>query len=342
MKIRTGLVGCGKISQKHLLALVHQDNLDLMATADTNLERAEAAAVAFDAEPFESLETMLAKTELDALIIATPSGLHRSQAEYAMRRKIHVLVEKPLALNYNDAQDMVRMAKNYQVILGVTQFNRLLPSVVLALDLHRNNGWGKLLQGGVDVRWSRPQAYYEDAEWRGTRQMDGGILWNQAIHAIDLLVQFFGPADQVFAHSATLTHAIQTEDTVTASVRFETGALATINATTSVPLKNLEERMTVIGEKGAFVLGPSMMEIQGWLQEEKDLDEVRMDLSQLPSRAGWQSHKEALDDFAGAIRRNTKPALSADTTLDTIVLLEALTKSMLDNRPVRTAECKGI
>lgn len=339
--IRTALVGCGKIGQKHLQALIHQTAVQLAATVDTDLPRAAAAAVPFDALSFDNLEAALDEVALDAVIVATPSGVHRPLAEMAIQRGLHVLVEKPLALSYRDASAIVSLAAQHTVTAAVTQFNRLLPSVAKALAAHRDGRLGQVINGGVAVRWARPQAYYDEAPWRGTRAMDGGVLFNQAIHALDILLQFMGPVDTVFAEAATLTHDIEAEDTVVATLRFKSGALATVNATTCVPLSNLEERITVVGDRGAIVIGPTVHQIHTWRIADQDEDAVRLQLDETGTRTGWQSHWEALGDFAEAIRNGTEPRLSAASSLAAIAVVEALTLSAAGRRPVSIEEVTG-
>lgn len=336
--LKLGLIGCGKIGQKHLQALVHQKELALVATADTELDRAEAASVAFDAEAYVSAKDMLARAEPDAVIIATPSGTHKDLALLALDHGCHVLVEKPLTLNYLDAREVLNHAQAKDLRVAVTQFNRLLPSVSRMLEAVKEGRLGRLINGGVSVRWARPQSYYDEAPWRGTRAIDGGVLFNQAIHALDVLLQAMGPVDEVFAHAETLTHEIEAEDTVAGTIRFVSGALASIAATTSVPNTNLEERITLIGSEGVVVIGPSTGEIEVWRVEDDDESAVQRELAELPARPSWKSHGDALLDFAHAIRQHTDPELSGQSAIMSVAVVEALTRSALEHRPVRLKE----
>lgn len=337
-KVRLALVGCGKIGQKHLQALVHQKTAELVATVDPELDRAVAAAVAFDADAYDTLEAMVQATEVDAVILATPSGTHRELAQKALAHGLHVMVEKPLALSLRDAETIVQAGLDAQRVVTVTHFNRLLPSVSTALDAYHDGRLGRLLEGGVAVRWARPQSYYDAAGWRGTRAMDGGVLYNQAIHALDILLQFMGPAREVFAYADTLTHDIETEDTVGAVIRFASGAIATVNATTCVPETNLEERVSVVGEKGAVVIGPTAQTLATWRVQGDDEDQVRGRVAGLPARAGWQSHLDALEDFSHAILGNRPPLLEAKTALPVLAVIEAMMRSVDDHRPVPVQE----
>lgn len=326
--LRVALVGCGKIGQKHLQALVHTKSIELIATMDMEPEKAAAAAVAFDAAHYSDVDTLFrSHPELDAVIVATPSGTHRRLVEAALDSHLHVLVEKPIALSSADAHAMVALARQRNRILAVTQFNRLLPTVTLALETFHEGRLGRLVEGGISVRWSRPQSYYDADPWRGSKAMDGGVLFNQAIHALDLLLQFAGPIQEVFAFAGTLTHEMECEDTVAGVLKAANGALLTVNATTSVAEANLEERITVVGSHGSLVLGPTVQEVEFWRVPDEDEDEIRQEVREAPARAGWQSHADALLDFEAAITNGRATRLAGDSTCAVIEVIEALLRS---------------
>ena len=339
MAVRFGLVGCGAIGQRHLQALKHLEGVELTATVDADFERAEAAAVPFDATPFASTDDLYRSSLVEAVIIATPSGLHPELAMEAMEQGLDVLVEKPLALSYGEAARLTGFADDAGVVLAVTHFNRMLPGPAAVAAAIAGGRLGRLLSGGVDVRWARTQAYYDEAPWRGTRGMDGGVLFNQAIHALDLLVAFFGPAREVFAYGDTQTHRIEAEDVVTGSVRFESGALATVNVTTSVPDRNLEERITVVGDGGVAVLGEqnSALKVLRTTSPEED-EEVLRSLKTADPWPSWRSHHNALKDFLAGVETRNPPALASSSTLAVLALVEALTRSAQSGRPLTIRE----
>jgi UDP-N-acetyl-2-amino-2-deoxyglucuronate dehydrogenase len=341
MAVRLGLVGCGAIGQKHLQALAHLEGGELTATADTDLERATAAALPFDAAAFDSVPGLLASGLVDAVIVATPSGLHAELAMAALEQGLDVLVEKPLALSWRDGRSLVDFAVQAGLVLAVTHFNRLLPAPQAVLEACRNGRLGRLLSGGVAVRWSRPAAYFAAAPWRGTRAMDGGMLFNQAVHALDLLVQCFGPAAEVFAYADTLTHDIEAEDIVAGTVRFTSGALATVNVTTSVPERNWEERITVVGEQGLAVLGPVVTQLAVLRTDAGEDTDTMTRVRELPPAPSWSSHLAALEDFVAAVERRSTPTLAAASALDTLALVEALTRSGMTKQVVRVPEITG-
>ncbi|WP_338055129.1 Gfo/Idh/MocA family oxidoreductase [Sulfobacillus harzensis] len=333
--MRAALVGCGKIGQKHLQAMVHTQVVDLAATVDLDLERAAAAAVPFDAAPFTSLSEMCrAFPDVEAVVIATPSGTHRQLVEEAMGHNLHVLVEKPIALSALDADHMVNLAAQRGRVLAVSHFYRLLPTVSMALAAFHEGKLGRLVEASLSVRWSLPQSYYDAAPWRGTQAVDGGVLYNQAVHGLDTLLEFTGPILEVFGYAATLTHDIEVDDTFVGVMRAANGALVTVNATTSVAEGNLEERLAVVGSEGSLILGPSIQQVDFWRVAEDDEEAVKSEVGQMPLRSGWKSHADALLDFTQAILEGRKPRLSGQGALHVMEVIDALLRSSQTGQPV--------
>jgi UDP-N-acetyl-2-amino-2-deoxyglucuronate dehydrogenase len=331
--VRLALVGCGRIGQRHLQALIHCAGVDLAAVVDHNADKAEAAALAFDAVAYTDVSSLLKNSDmLDGLIVATPSSTHRSIAEAGLRAGLNVLVERPLALCVEDAQALVDLARSHDLRLAVSHFNRLVPSVSHALDTLRAGRLGRLVGGSAALRWSRPQSFYDAASWR---RRDGGVLFNQALHLLDILLHFSGPIREVFAYADTLTHHIESEDTATAVLRAENGALLTLNATTSVHHTDLEERLVVIGDMGSVVLGPSLHQVQAWRVAGDDEESLKAGSGQTAQRASWQNHLEALEDFVSAIRGDHPLQLSGESAVYVVRIVQALLRSAEEGRPIR-------
>ncbi|PSR23072.1 MAG: gfo/Idh/MocA family oxidoreductase [Sulfobacillus acidophilus] len=337
--MRVALIGCGKVGHRHLQALVHDPLVDLLATVDTDPAKAAAAAVAFDADSFADVDALLAQhRHLDGVILATPSGTHRRLTEQLLNAGLNVLVERPMALDADDARAMVATAKQASRVLAVTHASRLLPSVARALDVFERGQMGEVIEGAVSVCWSRPQSYYQSAPWRGTRRMDGGVLFNQAIAALDVLLQFCGRIDEVFAYAGTVTHEIESEDTAVGVMRADTGGLFTITATTSVHDNDLEERLTLMAKTGTVVFGPTLRQIEHWHVPDEDEDEVRQALNDPTVPPSWKGHLEALEDFRQAVQSGVACRLSADSTVHTIEVVQALMQSAQTGCPVKIGE----
>lgn len=230
--IRVGLIGCGAISTQHLEAISALDALQLVGVVSASANRARAVGGRWGVPWSIHLEDLLERDDLDAVAVASPSGLHPGQALAALRSGRHVIVEKPIALRVADADAIIREGRDRGLTVATISQRRFEP-VVRALHAAVEIGaLGRLSMIIAEGLYHRPQSYYDSAAWRGTREFDGGVLMNQAIHMIDLLRWIGGPVASVTADVATLGHVMEAEDTASVSLRFANGTLGTIVATT--------------------------------------------------------------------------------------------------------------
>jgi predicted dehydrogenase len=230
--IRVGLVGCGAISTQHIEAISTLDGLQLAGVVSASAERARAVGERWGVPWSTRLEALLERDDVDAVSIATPSGLHPGQALAALRSGKHVVVEKPIALRVADADAIVREGRERGLTVATISQRRFEP-VIRALHAAVEAGaLGRVSVIVAEGLYHRPQSYYDSAPWRGTVELDGGVLMNQAIHTIDLVRWIGGPVVSVSAHVATLGHVMEAEDTATVSLRFASGTLGSIFATT--------------------------------------------------------------------------------------------------------------
>ncbi|WP_369722536.1 Gfo/Idh/MocA family protein [Bradyrhizobium sp. LLZ17] len=265
--IRFGLLGCGRIAKRHseLLGGNHIDRASLVAVCDSVRSRADALAAKFGVPAYEDLEAFLDHKDMDAVAVLTPSGLHPQHAIACARAGKHVVVEKPMALRLQDADDMIRACDEVGVKLFVVKQNRFNVPVVKAREALDAGRFGRLVLGTVRVRWCRDQAYYDQDAWRGTWAYDGGVLTNQASHHIDMLEWFFGDVVSVHARATTALVKVETEDTAVATLKFRNGALGIIEATTAVRPKDLEGSLSILGERGAVeIAGFAVNQIRHW------------------------------------------------------------------------------
>lgn len=334
-QLSVALVGCGRAGQRHLQALIHCPQVSLAATVDLDAEKAAAAAVAFDAASYDSVKSLLShQPALDGIILATPSGTHRALAQEALDHKLHVLVERPMALNAEDVRAMIAAAEMQGCVLAVVQSSRLLPTVAQALDRFHEGHLGHVVEGSVSLRWSRPQSYYESQDWRGTRSMEGGVLFNQTVHLLDILMCFSGPIREVFAYAGTLTHEMECEDTAVGVLKGVNGSLFSVNATTSVHESDLEERLVVVGETGSVVLGPSLSQVEFWRVGVDDEDEVKLANNQGAAQPSWQGQLDALLNFHQSIVSGTPPMISGDSVQRVTEVIDALILSASQGHPI--------
>ncbi len=265
-KIRFALVGCGRIAKNHIEALAkHAERAEIVAVCDTRPEALPAAAAATGAAGFASLDALLAGSDADIVVLATPSGLHPQQAIAVARAGRHVLSEKPMATKFDEGMAMVRACRDAGVKLFVVKQNRLNATVQLVKQAIEQGRFGRIFLSTVNVFWTRPQSYYDAAPWRGRWDLDGGAFMNQASHYVDLLDWLVGPVDSVHAYTATLDRDIEAEDTGVMSVRLRHGGLGSINVTMLTYPQNLEGSITILGEKGSVKIGGTAVnKIEHW------------------------------------------------------------------------------
>jgi predicted dehydrogenase len=265
--IRFGLLGCGRIARRHseLLGGGHIDRASLVAVCDPVRPRADAIALRFGVPASYDIDEFLARKDIDAVAVLTPSGMHPAHVIACAKAGKHVVVEKPMALRLSDADDMIRACDEAGVKLFIVKQNRFNVPVVRAREALEAGRFGRLILGTVRVRWRRDQAYYDQDAWRGTWAYDGGVLTNQASHHIDMLEWFFGDVVSVHARAVTALARIETEDTAVATLKFRNGALGIIEATTATRPSDLEGSLSILGEKGTVeIAGFAMNQIRHW------------------------------------------------------------------------------
>jgi UDP-N-acetyl-2-amino-2-deoxyglucuronate dehydrogenase len=252
---KVGIVGAGVIGEVHAKALQGVDNATLVAIAEPREDAGRKLADAHGATWYASYPELLEQPEIDVIILGTPSGLHPEQTILAAQAGKHVITEKPMAITSEGATRMIEAVEQAGVNLAVIFQNRLSRDVYRARRAIEQGLIGKPVVATASVFWYRSQDYYDaNGGWRGTWALDGGgALINQSIHTIDVLQWLMGGIDSVQAHLATLNHTIEAEDAATASVRFTSGAVGAIIATTAAQ-KDYPTRVEVIGTEGRITL----------------------------------------------------------------------------------------
>ena len=271
-RLRFALVGCGRISAHHIGALAqHHERAEWVAVCDTDPAALERAKQATGVPGYASLEALLAASDADVIVLATPSGLHPQQAIRCAQAGRHVVSEKPMATQWDEGQAMVRACRDAGVKLFVVKQNRLNATLQLLKRAIDGKRFGRIHLVTVNVFWTRPQSYYDAARWRGRWDLDGGAFMNQASHYVDMVDWLVGPVDNVHAYTATQLRDIEAEDSGVMSLRLRSGALASINVTMLTHAKNLEGSITVLGERGTVrVGGLAVNRIEHW-----EFDEAR-------------------------------------------------------------------
>lgn len=336
-KIRFALAGCGRIAKNHFAALrEHTGRAELVGVCDVDSTALAAAEKETGARPYGSLTSMLAGTEADIVVLTTPSGLHPAQAMQVAASGRHVMTEKPMATRWHDGVQMVKACDEAGVRLFVVKQNRKNATLQLLRRAIDKGRFGRIYMVNINVFWTRPQAYYDSAAWRGTWEFDGGAFMNQASHYIDLLDWLIGPIESVQAYTATMARNIEVEDSGVMSVRWRSGALGSVNVTMLTYPKNMEGSITILGEKGSVrVGGVAVNEIQHWEFAEPDSDdeEIAAASYQTTSVYGF-GHPLYYDNVINVLRGEALPETDGREGLKSLEMLIAAYLSARDGRRV--------
>jgi UDP-N-acetyl-2-amino-2-deoxyglucuronate dehydrogenase len=323
---RAGFVGCGNITDTHARA-ARAAGLGVAAFFGRDPKKVEAMASRHGGRAFARFEEFLAHRPMDLVVIGSPSGLHAEQGVAAAQQGLHVLVEKPIDVTTARGEALVGAAEKAGVKLGVIFQDRLKPDLVRLHAFLAGGGLGRVLVASARVKWHRPPEYYSASRWRGTKSLDGGAaLINQGIHTVDLLLWLLGPVTEVRAVTGTVLHAIEGEDVALALLRFRSGALATLEATT-VAFPGYPRRVEISGTGGTVV-------VEGDRVAAADL---RVPVPGLVSAgdegaasaatavvADETPHRRVIEDFARAVETGGRPACDGREGLLSLAVVEAV------------------
>jgi len=336
-KIRFALVGCGRISTNHFDALAkHVERAELVGVCDIDPAALARAEERTRAPGFASLDALLAGTDADLVILATPSGLHAEQAVQVAAAGRHVMTEKPMATHWQDGKRMVQACDQAGVHLFVVKQNRRNATLQLVKRAVERGRFGRIYMVSINVFWTRPQSYYDSAPWRGTWEFDGGAFMNQASHYVDLLDWLIGPVESVQAYTATLERHIQVEDTGTVAIRWRGGALGSMNVTMLTYPKNLEGSVTIIGERGTVrVGGVAVNKIEHWQFADSDPDDAQVEAASYETTSVYGfGHALYYDNVIQSLRGDARPDTDGREGLRSLEILIATYLSARDERRV--------
>ena len=356
------LIGCGRISFKHIEAAIkNSDRLLLVAVCDPVLERAEQRKAEYqNAFPgaqvavYANYRQMLEHEKPDICAIATESGNHPRIAIDCLEAGAHVICEKPMALSTKDADNMIATSRRTGKKLAVCFQNRFNAPVQKARRALEAGRFGKLLHGSIHVRWNRNESYYAQAPWRGTWELDGGTLMNQCTHGIDLLQWMMGEdAVRVQALTRRFLRPIEAEDFGAALIEFASGAVGIIEGSADIYPANLNETLSLFGERGSVVIGGlAVNRIETWRFADAaqfgDTEEAVLNPEEKdpPTVYGF-GHSALYADFLDAIEQGREPLVSGEKGKKALEIILAIYKSQKTGEPVElpvdfsTLEMKG-
>lgn len=333
--IHLGILGAGSISDTHARAAISIPGVEMAAVFGDNRAKAAALAARVGGTVPDSLESFLAHRPMDIVAIGSPSGVHAEQALAAVRRGLHVIVEKPLDISLERIDALVDEASHAGAQVGVFFQDRLRPDVLKMKKLVDAGRLGTPVMASGRVKWFRHAEYYGGSRWRGTWALDGGgALMNQAIHTADLLLWLFGPVARVMARTATRLHAIEVEDTAAAILEFESGALGVLEAATSI-YPGYARRLELTGSNGTLILENdrlSAIDLQDGAESQGETGDASS--ADSPVVADASAHRRVIEDFVEAIRSGRPPACDAREGRKSVALIQAIYQSAREGRAI--------
>ena len=326
------LVGCGTIGERHAM-LAHQKGT-LLAVCDIDEHKAKKFSKQFACYGYTALKDMLEKeTEADVLIVCTPNGLHAAHSIQGLKAGLHILCEKPMALSSADCRKMITASAKANKHLLIVKQNRLNPPVTAVKKLLDQKKLGTIYSVQVNCYWNRGAKYYQQSNWRGTKKMDGGALYTQFSHFIDLLYWYFGGLKTVKGFTANLAHQkiIEIEDAGMFSFVTKSGILGTLSYSTNAANKNYEGSVTIIAEKATIKIGgPYLNTIE--YQEPVLVDAKKLNNSnQANQYKGYEgsmnNHTKVYDEFLQVIAGKQKKYTSGEEAIHSVQMIEQFYKA---------------
>lgn len=342
--MKYALIGCGRIATNHMKAAIN-NKLEIVAVCDVFSEKMEALLAKHDLQTdtsikrYEDYKQMVAEEKPDLVSIATESGIHAEIALYCIEQGINLIIEKPMAMSIEDADRIISLSEKKGVKVSACHQNRFNVAIQKLRKAVEAGRFGKLSHGSIHVRWNRDHGYYDQASWRGTWAQDGGALMNQCIHGIDLLRWMMGDEiEEVYGATRQQFHDyLEAEDVGMAVVKFKNGAIGTIEGTTNVYPKNLEETLYIFGENGTVKIGgTSTNNIDVWdFADETEDDSKNKGLKEETSNVYGNGHTSLFADVIDAIQSDRQPYVDAVAGRNALETVLSIYKSQKTGKSVK-------
>lgn len=339
LKLRIGIAGLGVIADIHARAITESGNLKLVSVFSRTEKKAREMGEKYHVNWHTNWDHFISDPELDAVSICTPSGNHLDYGEKSALAGKHVIVEKPIEISIERAGRLIKVCKENKVALAVIYQSRFIPGIQKLKEELDKNTIGKLFMGNAFINWFRNQDYYDSGVWRGTLALDGGgVLINQAIHTIDLLQWFMGDVESVYGTTATMTHErMEGEDNAVAVIRFKSGAMGIITASTSVQPAQTR-RLELFGENGTVIVDGDKVQIMkaGVESQSEETSDKETATGASSPLAGFSTfpHRKQFEAIAGAILEGHKPPVTGEESLKSLAIVQAVYESSKTNLPV--------
>ena len=330
--INFAIVGCGRIAQRHAEHIANFGRL--AAVCDIVPDRARELAAKYGCAEFPRVEDLLrTQSDVDVVSVCTPNALHAPHSILALRAGKHVVCEKPMALSTADCRDMIRAAEEARRTLFIVKQNRFNPPIA-ALKKAVDDGWlGDVVNVQLNCFWNRTNAYYQTSDWKGRLALDGGTLYTQFSHFIDLLLWLVGDVVRIHAITKNLLHQdiIEFEDTGVIALEFANGALGTINYTVNSHKKNMEGSITLFGKKGTVKVGGQYLNVLEYQSIEgheiAHLAECRPANEYGFYQGSMSNHDKIFENVVDVLNGKAAIATTADEGMKTVELVERIYRS---------------
>lgn len=330
-RMKFGIIGCGRIAQRHA-EHIHSRG-ELVAVCDVVKEKAEKMADQYGATPYENIDDFLGKEkQMQVVAICSPNALHSPHAIKSLQAGFHVLCEKPMAITVHDCGQMIQAAERSNKRLFAIKQNRFNPPVVALKHAIDEGRLGKVLSVQLNCFWNRNPDYYKNS-WKGTLKLDGGTLFTQFSHFIDLLYWMVGDVKNVQAYTGNLAHKeiIEFEDTGVVIMEFYNGAIGSINYTVNSYEKNMEGSLTVFGENGTVKIGGQYLNELEY-QNIKDYKFENLPAGNKPNNYGnyvgsMSNHDKVYDNLIEVLQNNASITTNSFEGLKTVEIIEKIYKS---------------
>lgn len=331
-KVKFAIVGCGRIGERHATHIAHLGKL--VSVCDINPEKSEKLANTYQAKAYTDIETLLDEsTEADVISICTPNGNHAEHTIDALSKGFHVICEKPMAINVHDCGEMIKAAESANKRLFIVKQNRFNPAVAEVKKILDEGKLGKILSVQLSCFWNRNNDYYNNSDWKGTKTLDGGTLYTQFSHFVDLLYWMLGDVNEVSAFTANSAHKeiIDFEDSGVVSLKFHSGTIGTINYTVNSYDKNMEGSLTLFGEKGTVKIGGQYLNkleyqhIEGY--EIGQLSEGNPANEYGDYQGSMSNHDKVYENVIDVLQNNASMATNGFEGLKTVEIIDKIYKA---------------
>lgn len=331
--LRFALLGCGKVAYKHaeILGKGKVKGAELVAVCDIDEEKAKKLASLYGIKYYTDIHELMGKEKIDVVSILTPSGIHAKNVIELSQYGKHMVVEKPMALTVDDADEMILACQRNNCKLFVIKQNRFLPTIQKLKEAINKGRFGKIFMVTARMRWRRGENYYKEAPWRGTWAYDGGVVANQAVHQIDILVDIMGKVDAVFAKGIQALGYKETEDTAAVIFKFRNGGLGILEATTATSPEDLETSISVLGEKGTVEIGGILLnKIIHWKFVEKypEDEQISEMISFDPAHFRGYGHTKYYEHIIDCILHDKEPYVDGYVGRQIVEIVSAIYESM--------------